>query len=468
MLFSSPIFLGLFLPLLLAAYCCAPARARNAVLLAGSLFFYAWGEPKAVLVMLLAIVANHALARRMSAAMERGAARRAKALLAAAVALNLAALLVAKYLSFLIANINGAFGASVPDPKLPLPIGISFYIFQIVSYQIDVFRREVRPARSAMEFALYVSLFPQLVAGPIVRYSAICNEMRDRALSADNVALGLRRFSIGLAKKVLLADTFALVADTVFESAPGDIPRVVAWGGILAYSLQIFYDFSGYSDMAIGLGRVFNFRFPENFDHPYGSTSMREFWRRWHISLSTWFRDYLYFPLGGSRAGTLRTCRNLFVVFLLCGLWHGASWNFAAWGMLHGAALAIERLCAKAAPRARVPRLVGNLYVWLFAMVAWVFFRAPDMAFAFGYLRAMFGPGAGAPLSGYGAVLQFWSNSLLLAAGAGILFAYPRTQAWIIARAPEPARVIATLLLFIAAYSFAMTGNYSPFIYFKF
>ena len=359
MVFSSPIFLACFLPVLLGIYALAPSRARNAVLLAGSLFFYAWGEPKAVLLMLALIGVNHAaglaIARRLPPDGARPP-RGARLALALGVAADLAALGTFKYASFLAQNLQ-ALGLAVPDPGIALPIGVSFYVFQCVSYLADVYRRAIPAERSLPDFALYVSLFPQLVAGPIVRYASIRGEMRDRTLRADDAAEGLRRFGRGLAKKVLVADTLAKVADAAFPADLAALPQAFAWAGAFCYALQIFYDFSGYSDMAIGLGRVFGFRFPENFDHPYGSTSVREFWRRWHMTLSGWFRDYLYIPLGGSRRGAARTYLNLVLVFALCGLWHGASWCFVLWGLWHGLGLVGERLLARRAPSRQPLRL---------------------------------------------------------------------------------------------------------------
>ncbi|MGI5869034.1 MAG: MBOAT family O-acyltransferase [Kiritimatiellia bacterium] len=470
MVFSSPIFLALFLPILLAAYLLAPTARRNAVLLAGSLFFYAWGEPRAIVVMLALIVASHGIAHGIAAAHSHDDRIRARHLLALGIILNLGALAALKYLSFIIVNLNRLPGVDIPDPKIPLPIGISFYVFQILSYLIDVHRRETRTAGSLSEFALYVSLFPQLIAGPIVRYTTIRDDMKDRRWIPDNVFSGLQRFASGLAKKVLLADTFALVADTVFKSPVGDIPWGFAWIGIVAYALQIFYDFSGYSDMAIGLGRVFNFHFLENFDHPYCATSIREFWRRWHISLSTWFRDYLYIPLGGNRVSFVRTCFNQGVVFLLCGLWHGADWNFAIWGLLHGFGLSMERLLhrSKRLAALRIPPIVGNLYVWLFVLVGWVFFRAPSLDYALAFLKIMFTGNAARPFSSFWPALGFYHHGMLVAAAVGFVLCYPALPARVARLERRPAGAALSLAVFLVAYTFAMTSNYSPFIYFRF
>lgn len=469
MVFSAPLFLSLFLPLLLAAYFLSKPRYRNFVLLGGSLLFYAWGEPRAVLLMIALIFINYAIGRGIG--MARGVSpRKAKGLLAFGVAFDLASIGVFKYLSFFIANLNAIPGVNLIDPKIALPIGISFYTFQIISYLVDVYRRETDEQRNFFDFALYVSLFPQLIAGPIVRYTTICHEIRDRATRLDNVYYGLQRFIVGLAKKVMIADTMATAADTIFSSPAAEIPCGFAWAGILAYALQIFYDFSGYSDMAIGLGRVFNFRFLENFDHPYGSTSVREFWRRWHMSLSTWFRDYLYIPLGGSRASQARVCFNLFVVFFLCGLWHGASWCFAAWGLYHGLALAAERVLSKWTPTAslRIPKVVGNLYVWLFVLVGWVFFRSPTLDYALAYLKIMFTGNPAYPFVSYWPALSVYTHFMAFAAVIGVVFSYPWLSEKLASLKDGKTGAVLAFLLFCVVYVFAMTSNYSPFIYFRF
>ena len=344
MVFSSPLFLSLFLPVLLLVYAFAQEQLRNAVLLAASLLFYSWGEPKACLVMLGLILVNYISAIAIDRSTNSGTR---KWLLALAILANLSALFFYKYLDFTIGNMNALLSCfSLPELPLfniSLPIGISFYCFQAMSYTIDVYRKEVEAQYSLARLALYISLFPQLVAGPIVRYSTICNELNDRSLQLDNVYEGLVRFCIGLAKKVFIADSMGYVADQIFVEQVGTIPQLWAWVGCIAYTLQIYYDFSAYSDMAIGLGRVFNFHFLENFDFPYSATSIKDFWRRWHISLSSWLRDYLYIPLGGNRISAVRTYLNQFIVFFLCGLWHGASWNFAVWGVWHGSGLILER-----------------------------------------------------------------------------------------------------------------------------
>ena len=466
MVFTSSVFLGIFLPLLLAVYSLSGRAARTYVLLVFSLVFYAWGEPSAVLVMIGLMVVNYVLALGIGAA--RGRPGASGSLLAVGVALDLGALVAYKYLGFLLTNLMPVLkglGLGLPVPEIALPIGISFYIFQIVSYLVDVRRGDVPPQRNPFKFMLYVSLFPQLIAGPIVRYRTIADDIENRAFDFDNVVAGIRRFVIGLAKKVLIADMMALVADTVFASPVKDIPCAYAWLGAIAYTLQIYFDFSGYSDMAIGLGRIFNFRFLENFDHPYASVSVQEFWRRWHISLSTWFRDYLYIPLGGNRRGKVRTYCNMFVVFLLCGLWHGAAWNFVVWGVYHGLGLVVER-AGLGKIVGRLPRPLGNLYLMLFVIVGWVVFRAPDLTYAVGYLGNMFG-GAEAGFRSYGPALSFFSIERFVLMAVGVVASYPVFDRLSV-RFGECARIGFSFVLFVVVYMVAMTSEYSPFIYFRF
>ena len=345
MVFSSPIFVFLFLPLVLAVYFISPKSVRNAVLLVASLLFYAWGEGKYVAVMLLSICLNYFAALTLERTTN---ARGTRWVLALAVVLNLLLLGILKYASFVIRTV----GMVVMIPPVAtdfvsavrLPIGISFYTFQAMSYVIDVYRREVSAERNLLNTALYISFFPQLIAGPIVRYSEIAYQFVNRRVTTAEFAYGIQRFILGMSKKVLLANPLAITADYVFSLRPEVLSFGMAWLGVICYTLQIYFDFSGYSDMAIGLAHMFGFRFPENFNYPYISQSVREFWRRWHITLSNWFRDYLFIPLGGSRCSTARTYFNLLVVFALCGLWHGPSWTFVLWGLFHGTFMVLERI----------------------------------------------------------------------------------------------------------------------------
>ena len=473
MVFTSSVFLGVFLPVLLAVYFLANRMARPYVLLVFSILFYAWGEPSAVVVMIALMVVNYVIGRGIAAAARRtdgadGVRALPGLLLALGVVIDLGALIGYKYLGFLVENLLPVLklcGATVPVPKIALPIGISFYVFQIISYIVDVYRKEVAVQRNPFKFMLYVSLFPQLIAGPIVRYSTIAEDIENRKADFGNIVAGLRRFALGLGKKVLIADTMATIVDGIFAAKVETIPCAWAWIGAVAYTLQIYFDFSGYSDMAIGLGRVFNFRFLENFDHPYCATSVQEFWRRWHISLSTWFRDYLYIPLGGNRKGKVRTYFNMFTVFLLCGVWHGAAWNFVVWGVYHGVGIVVERAGLRNLV-ARLPKPVANIYLMLFVIVGWVLFRAPDLAYAWGYLGNMFG-GAEAAFRSFTPSHEFVALDKLLLMAIGIVVSYPVFEP-IARRTPEALRIVVGTLFFAFVFVLAITSAYSPFIYFRF
>ena len=466
MVFTSVVFLGVFLPSLLAIYFLANAKARPYVLLVSSLLFYAWGEPSAVVIMLALMVLNYFLSLGMAAAGERKWL--SAALLGIGVCADLGALVAYKYIGFIVSNllpVFNLFGVKMEVPQVALPIGISFYVFQIISYMVDVRRGTVEVQRNPFKFMLYVSLFPQLIAGPIVRYATIAQDIENRTADFDNIVAGFRRFTIGLAKKVLIADVMAGAVDVIFAAKVETIPGFYCWLGAIMYTLQIYFDFSGYSDMAIGLGRVFNFRFLENFDHPYASCSVQEFWRRWHISLSSWFRDYLYIPLGGNRKGTVRTYLNLFVVFLLCGFWHGAAWNFVVWGVYHGVGLVVERAGFGKVVK-RFPKVVGNLYLMLFVVIGWVLFRAPDLGYAGTYIGNMFGGGTAAFRS-FTPLIDFISFDKLVLMVAGIVASYPVFEP-MVRRVPEAVRLVFGVLLFAVAFMLAMTSAYSPFIYFRF
>ena len=390
MLFSSTLFLFAFLPIVLSLYFLLPGvRARNALLLVASLVFYAWGEPVYVLLLLGSIGLNFALGRLVA----RKPAKSRKSVLAWAIGLNLGPLAVFKYANFAVDNLDGLFALfSLPPIELdpiPLPIGISFFTFQAITYVVDIHRGEAEAQNQPGRVGLYIALFPQLIAGPIVRYRQIAEALRERTSSLEDVAEGAQRFIVGLAKKVLIADALSVPADRIFAIPIHELSTPVAWLGLVAFSFQIYFDFAGYSDMAIGLGRCFGFRFPENFNWPYTSCSLREFWRRWHITLSAFFRDYLYIPLGGNRLGHARTAFNLMTVFLLCGLWHGASWTFVVWGLIHGAFLAAERTRFGSWVEAS-PTFIQRLYVLAVVFLAWTFFRTPDIAHGWNYLTALF------------------------------------------------------------------------------
>ena len=472
MVFSSALFLSFFLPIVLGLYFLAQEKFRNYILLIASLFFYAWGEPKAVLVMIALIVISYFVGLCIS----KTDGKRKKLFLFFGIAVNLLVLFFFKYWMFFLQNTNFVLEtlnfSPVKIPNIALPIGISFYVFQIMSYLIDVYRKEVAVQKNLILLATYVSLFPQLIAGPIVRYQTISEDLPKRSVTFDNVFVGLRRFVIGLSKKVLIADQMAFVADKIFDSPIESIPCVFAWVGAIAYMLQIFYDFSGYSDMAIGLGRIFNFRFLENFDYPYCAQSIKDFWRRWHISLSSWFKDYLYIPLGGNRKGKIRTYFNMFIVFALCGWWHGAAWNFIVWGLYHGTGLVVERILLEKQilkiKKYKLGSVLLNFYVLLFVVLGWVFFRSANLSFATQFIKTMFMGNPNAPVDTFYTATEFLTYSNLWILLIGIILCYPifgEKYAKIRYSKIESALII---FLFLITYVFAMTSTFSPFIYFRF
>lgn len=392
MIFSSLVFLCVFFPAVLLLHCILPSlRMKNALLVIASLLFYAYGEPVYVLLMIASSVINYAAARLAAP----GRAHR-KPALAAAVAVNLGILVFFKYVAFLVETFNAVFAAQLPVPQIPLPVGISFFTFQALSYVIDVYWGRVEVQKSYPKVLLYISFFPQLVAGPIVKYRDISEAIGSRSVDADGIARGLRRFICGLGKKVLIANTVGLAADRIFSAPHAQVDAAAAWIGAAAYTLQIYYDFSGYSDMAIGLGQMFGFQFRENFLYPYGAVSVRDFWRRWHVSLSTWFKEYLYIPLGGNRKGQARTCVNLLIVFLCTGIWHGANWTFVVWGLWHGMFLLLERLVPAVN---KLPAIVTRICTMLVVVVGWVMFRADTIGDGLFLLGRMF---AGIPEGGFG------------------------------------------------------------------
>jgi len=474
MVFSSPTFICLFLPLALAFYFLLPKSMNNAVLVAASMVFYGWGDPVAALALIVpSVVLNFHLGRMLGAA----AGPRRRNLLVLAIGINLAVLIAFKYARFVIGNLNVVAAIlglpELPSPEIPLPLGISFFTFHILSYLIDIYRGVLPPQASLAAFALYIVNFPQLIAGPIVRYRQIADQLASRAVSPSDVEHGVLRFVTGLAKKLIIADPLGQIADVAFGVSAAQLSPGAAWLGVVCYGLQIYFDFSGYSDMAIGLARMFGFRFPENFNYPYAATSIQDFWRRWHITLSAWFRDYVYIPLGGNRFGAWRTVRNLWIVFFLTGAWHGASWTFIVWGLWHGAFLSLERLPAIGRSLERAPRVLRTAYALLVVVIGWVFFRAPTLDHAFAYLGRMFGlgPRADATLATFDLV-TLHSLGVIAIAFAMALPLWPALRA----RTPDPARA-QTLRLATSAYvtlvlilSFAaMAGEEnSPFLYFRF
>lgn len=505
MVFSSVIFLFLFLPLVLTAYFVWPGiRLRNLWLLLASIVFYAWGEPLFVLLMLGSTMANYGLGRWLDHTSDRN---RRKWLVALGVIVNLGLLLVFKYAGFFIQNLNWVLKLSnlgtLAIGPVHLPLGISFFTFHALSYLIDVYRGQQTAARKPSELALYIFLFPQLIAGPILRWAAMAPQIAQRTVTLDGFAEGVRRFIHGLAKKVLIANTLAIPANQVFSLSPAMLSPTLAWIGVACYTLQIYFDFSGYSDMAIGMGRMFGFKFMENFDHPYTAQSVRDFWHRWHISLSTWFRDYLYFPLGGNRCSAARTHLNLLIVFFLCGLWHGASWTFVIWGVYHGSFLALERT-SFGRFLARLPRVMRHGYTLLIVMTGWAFFRSESFAQALLFLQALFGFASasfwsqiieinhairlllGLRESTAGTKLEILtivlSRQVVLALWLGAIFSTP-FGSWLRAelqRTLKPgvqscllrfatvAEPLVLVAFFIVSAALIADGTYNPFIYFRF
>jgi alginate O-acetyltransferase complex protein AlgI len=511
-LFTEPTFLFLFLPVLLGLYFLPDisrairrllrrgdegglpgvhAAYGNWLLLAASIIFYAKGGRAYTVLMLASIGFNYAMAIAVDRGRGTPAARRR---LATAVAVNLAVLGLFKYANFFVDNVNSALtvlgaGAShtLAFPRLLLPIGISFFTFHAISYVVDVYRRDATAQKSPVHAALYLLLFPQLIAGPIIRYRDIADQLARRLVALKDFAYGTRRFIIGLAKKVLIANVVAGPADRIFALPPAQLSAAHAWLALSCYTLQIYFDFSGYSDMAIGLGRMFGFRFPENFRWPYIASSVQEFWRRWHISLSTWFRDYLYIPLGGNRVSLPRQYRNLVLVFFLCGLWHGASWNFVIWGLWHGAFLVVERVAASARATARPAAsaqatarpasIWGHAYTLLVVMIGWVFFRAETLPAAVVFLKAMAGQGQALPTP-----LTVWfylTSELWVALVAGVIGSTPWVPALAarLEKAPgrtgltggiELAGTVALVALLGACILQMSARTYNPFIYFRF
>ena len=466
MLFSSVPFLFYFLPAALILYFLVPGRFKNFILLLASLFFYAWGEPKYVLLMLVSIVQGYLFG--LLVEKHRGE-KASKLFLALSVLVSLGLLGYFKYADFFLSSVNAVTGLSLPLLKLSLPIGISFYTFQVLSYVIDVYRGETAAQKSFIDLAAYVSLFPQLIAGPIVRYSDVAGQLRDRTHSVSAAAEGVRRFTVGFAKKVLLANQFGALASAYKQTQDASV--LFVWLYALAFLLQVYFDFSGYSDMAIGLGRILGFRFPENFNYPYISASITEFWRRWHISLGSWFRDYLYIPLGGSRKGKSRQLLNILIVWLATGLWHGAAWTFVLWGLWFAVLLLIEKLWLL--PLLERRRVLAHVYTLFFVTLGFVLFDADSAAQALSRIGAMLGAG-GLPLSSAQAVYYLKSYGPLLL--FGILCATPlpkkalsalreKRGAKSVLDVLEPIALLVPLLIGTA---FLVDGSFNPFLYFRF
>ncbi|MEM0897786.1 MAG: MBOAT family O-acyltransferase [Verrucomicrobiota bacterium] len=472
MVFSSHIFVFYFLPLALLLYYAVPRAGKHFVLTALSYVFYGWWNPWFTLLMLFSTVIDYYCGKMIT--VDGASARQRKTGVLISVLVNLGVLGFFKYAGFAAVSTSGFVsmfgGGPVTVPaflgEIVLPVGISFYTFQSMSYSIDLYRGHARPAESLLSFACYVSMFPQLVAGPIVRYGSVAEQLRSRVHTLEGFLMGMTRFNFGFAKKILLANPMGTIADACFDAGDGVLWAPVAWVGVMAYAFQIYFDFSAYSDMAIGLGRMFGFKFPENFDSPYKSKSITEFWRRWHISLSSFLRDYLYIPLGGNRVGPSRTYVNLMTVMVIGGLWHGAQWTFVVWGTIHGGMLALERLLGKDSFYARMPEPVRVAVTFVIVLITWVFFRAENFGVAVRYLAGMFTFSA----SDSGRFLQAEVftvfNLTMLAICTFAAFFTPRTVK--ILESLTSLKVVSGILLLVGGLCVMFWQGFNPFLYFQF
>ncbi|WP_410770731.1 MBOAT family O-acyltransferase [Fontibacillus sp. BL9] len=476
MVFSSSLFMFYFLPIVLIAYFFIDPKFKNHLLLLASLFFYSWGETKALVLIIISLILNFFLGLIIDS--KRANKWFCKGTFIVAIVLNIGILVFYKYLGFIfdialsVINIFPHQNTLNLSFSIPLPIGISFYTFHILSYIIDVYKNKAPVQKNIIDHGLYIFFFPQLIAGPIIRYNDIVDQLKNRNSTLDDVIYGAKRFIIGFSKKVLIANNAGLIADNIFNSNLATLPQGISWIGIFAYTVQIYYDFSAYSDMAIGLARIFGFRFKENFNYPYYADSVQDFWRRWHISLSRWFKDYVYIPLGGNRKGIFQTHFNKMVVFILCGLWHGASWNFLFWGFYYGVFLTVEGLfLGKILSKTWKP--LRHIYTWLVVMVGWVFFRTETMNEALIYLKKMFWFN-GTPFYSYIDIFKFWDKETMVLGILALLFCFPiyhsierrlQNKNW---RFLKPFGYLGLYLVFLISLLYLVNSSYNPFIYFRF
>ena len=470
MLFSSITFLFLFLPVTVLIYYLVPQKTRNLVLLIASLFFYAWGEPVYVVLMILSILLNFFCGKDIGE--KRADPVRAKRSLIFAVVMNVLILGFFKYYGLLMETLNVLFPYEIPYRELALPIGISFYTFQELSYLIDIYRGNAKPQQRLLPFALYISMFPQLIAGPIVRYVDIEAQLLNRVMSMRKFGQGVMYFIVGFAKKVVLADSIGALYEQITALSIGSFSVLTAWVGCLAFAFQIYFDFSGYSDMAIGLGKMFGFEFRKNFQYPYIAKNIGEFWRRWHISLGTWFREYVYIPLGGNKCPASRHLLNLLIVWALTGLWHGAQWNFLVWGLYYGVILILERYVWGRA-LGRLPVFVQHIYTFVFVLIGWVFFFSPSLGAAMDYLGVMFGAGASAWIDrqGFYFLLTHWLLFLLCVIGSslrGMNILRLLTGSYESRRIRQIAACVVYIGMFLVSLAFLVTESFHPFLYFRF
>lgn len=473
MVFSSITFLFFFLPIVLAIYYIVPFQAKNLILLLASIVFYAWGEPMYVILLILSILLNYFCGLEIGARVETEEKHsdRAKRSLIVALVANLLILGFFKYYGFLIDTLNGWFPLKLTYRELPLPVGISFYTFQAISYLIDVYRKKTRSQKSLIRFALYITMFPQLIAGPIVRYVDVERQLANRKIGVSKLGSGAMSFLIGLGKKTILANACGAAFESVSSLPASNLSVLTAWLGCFLFAFQIYFDFSGYSDMAIGLGRMFGFEFQKNFDYPYLSESVSEFWRRWHISLGDWFREYVYIPLGGNRCSVSRNIVNLLIVWGLTGMWHGAAWNFIAWGVYYGILLVFEKYVWGVVVDSW-PKILRRIYAMVLVLIGWVFFFSPSLGAALRYLSAMFGMGAG--FSDARGVFLLYTNWLVLILsfigctkiGNTLLQGVPRLFP------KEKLRIAVTVIIyfgiFLISVAFLISDSFNPFLYFRF
>lgn len=468
MLFSSVVFLFTFLPVVLILYYLSPRPLKNIVVLIGSLIFYAWGEPVYIFLMVFSILFNYISG--LDIARNLGDKEKAWKSLRFNIVVNLCILGFFKYEGFVLGSINAVLPVDIPYRELPLPIGISFYTFQILSYIIDVYRGDVKVQKNLLDFAVYVTMFPQLIAGPIVQYADIDRQLHVRKETVENFGEGVLFFIRGLSKKILLANAIGTVFDHVFSMEPAQVSVLTAWLGCAAYTFQIYFDFSGYSDMAIGLGKMFGFEFKRNFFYPYVAKSITEFWRRWHISLSTWFRDYVYIPLGGNRVSKGKHVRNIMVVWMLTGLWHGAAWNFVMWGLYYGILLLVEKyILAEVLDKA--PAVICHLYCLVLVMIGWVFFFSPSFGSAVNYLGLMFGIGGHGIADRQGLYILVTNGWMWLILSLGSTPAVHNVYEKIIyggKRSNTAVNCVVYAALFFLCVAYLVTESYNPFLYFRF
>ena len=466
MLFSSMTFVFMFLPIVCAVYLLSKKELHNAVLLIASIIFYAWGEPRYLAIMLLTIIINY-----FGALLIEKSEKYKKLSLILVLAANLGFLIFFKYFNFLLDNVNNLFHSHIHPLDIIMPIGISFYTFQAVSYIIDVYRNEVKAQKDIYKLALFICLFPQLTTGPIVKYHDIEEQIDNREVKFEKVSLGVKRFIIGLSKKMLIANTLGSAADKIFSQNPDSFSPLIAWLGAISYSFQLLFDFSGYSDMAIGLGLIFGFKFMENFNYPYISKSITEFWRRWHMSLSTWFKQYVYIPLGGNKNGAVRTYINLFIVFLLTGIWHGANWNFILWGLWNGFFIIIEKMTGWHKETENIwINILKHIYVIFIFILGWVMFRSDNTAYAWIYIKNMFGFVKVSPAE-ISYTMSYYIDTIVILAFVAAILCSTQVFNKMLQVENKTGKFfinIWLLILFILSSASIAASTYNPFIYFRF